>query len=104
MKIENQTGSNGKTTLMRAVERVAGNFLVYTERDFLYETGFANPNGASANLLSYVGKLIAYFDEPSCGSGPGAKRLDVRRIKDLVSGDSRIRGRNLQSSNIIEFV
>jgi phage/plasmid-associated DNA primase len=95
--MDERDGSNGKTTLMRAVEHVFGAFHAFTERDFLYESAFANPNGASANLLAYCNKRLAFFDEPD-----GEKRLDLRRIKDLVSGQGRIRGRQLHSSDILD--
>ena len=60
----------------------------------------ANPNAAAANFLSYIGKRLAFFDEPS--SNEGTKRIDIRRLKDLSSGDSRIRGRMLHSNDVVE--
>jgi phage/plasmid-associated DNA primase len=88
-------GSSGKTTLMRAVESVFGNLHAHAERDFLYEETHACPCGANANFLAYIGKRIAFFDEPS-------KRLDLLRIKDLTSGDACITGRRLHSNDVVE--
>jgi phage/plasmid-associated DNA primase len=85
-------GNNGKTTHMRFTESTFGKLTAIAERDFLYESGHVNPNGAAANLLAFIDKRLTFFDEPDAG-----KRLDIRRLKDLTSGDSRIRGRGLQS-------
>ena len=93
-------GSNGKTTVMRAVESVFGDYRALTERDFLYQCGFANPNGAAANFLSYSGKRLAFFDEPDKDSPQ--RPFDVRRIKDLTSGDAYIRGRWLNKNDVLE--
>jgi hypothetical protein len=48
---------------------------------------------------TFVDKRLAFFDEPS--KDDGTKRLDIRRIKDLSSGDARIRGRALQA-NVVQ--
>ena len=93
-------GSNGKTTVMRAIEAVFGNYHAHAERDFLYESSSNNANGAAANFLAYSGKKLAFFDEPSADEG--YKRLDMRRLKDLSSGDAHIRGRYLMSNDVLE--
>ncbi|PNH02121.1 putative helicase [Tetrabaena socialis] len=98
---DERDGSNGKTTLMRAVESVFGAYSALTERDFLYECT-TSANAAAANFLSYIGKRLAFFDEPSSSDGALSKRLDIRRLKDLTSGDSRIRGRMLHSNDIVD--
>ena len=98
---DERDGSSGKTTMLRGAESVFGNMHAIAERDFLYESGYANANGASANFLSYAGKRIAFFDEPD--DAESRKRLDIRRIKDLTSGDSRIRGRLMHDNEMREF-
>ena len=98
---DERDGSTGKTTMMRAIESVFGDMHAIAERDFLYESGFANANGASANFLSYAGKRLAFFDEPD--DAESRKRLDIRRIKDLTSGDSRIRGRLMHDNEMREY-
>lgn len=95
-----RAGDNGKSTMMRAVEAAFGAYHALSERDFLYES-FANPNAPAANFLAYEGKRIAFFDEP-CKNGP-MKRLDIRRIKDLTSGDAYIRGRTLNDPTMQEW-
>jgi phage/plasmid-associated DNA primase len=96
---DDRDGNNGKTTLMRAVEAVFGSLKAPTEREFLYESTMVNSNGAAANFLSYIGKRLAFFDEPPASS---SQRLDGKKLKDLTSGDARIRGRNLHESEVIE--
>ena len=97
---DERAGSNGKTTVMRAVESVFGLFTARAERDFLYETSNVNPNGAAANLLAFIDKRLAFFDEPN--KDDGHHRMDIRKIKDLCSGDARIRGRALQANTVQE--
>ena len=100
--MDTSSGNNGKTTVMRALEAAFGRYKAKTERDFLYESSGTNPNGAAANLLDYAHKRLAFFDEPS--GADSRKRLDIRRIKDLVSGDARIRGRYLRANEMQEHV
>jgi hypothetical protein len=95
---DERDGSNGKTTLMRAVEAVFGSFTAATERSFLYSTTINNPNGHAANFLSYADKRLAFFDEPEPNM-----RLDMRKLKDLSSGDARIRGRGFHEGQVVDL-
>jgi hypothetical protein len=94
--VDERDGANGKTTMMRAVESVFGIFAANAERSFLYSSTLNNPNGHSANLLAFVNTRLAFFDEPEPNN-----RLDMRKLKDLSSGDARIRGRNFQDATVV---
>ena len=96
---DERDGDNGKTTLMRAVEAVVGAYAAAGNRDFLYMSANAQPEGHSANLLSFAGKRLAFYDEPDSD-----KKLDARKIKDLSSGDARIRGREINAGRIANDV
>ena len=98
MLVDDAGGSNGKTTLMRLVEHVFGRFKAPAERSFLHVDTGNNTNGAAANLLAYRNKRLAFFDEPDKD-----KKLDVRRLKDLCSGASVQRGRQLHCRDVEEF-
>ena len=95
---DERDGSNGKTTLMRTVEAVFGRYTSAAPRDFLYTSHNAQPEGHSATTLSFAGKRLAFFDEPDAD-----KKLDTRKIKDLTSGDARIRGRVFNSAEVVDF-
>ena len=88
---DDRDGSNGKSTLMRGVELVAGRFKANTERDFLYQSTSSTNTGSNPNLMEYFGKKLAFFDEPSANNY--AKRLDLERIKDLTSGVALVSAR-----------
>ena len=95
---DERDGSNGKTTLMRTVEAVFGRYTSAAPRDFLYSNRNAQPEGHSATTLSFAGKRLAFFDEPDAD-----KKLDARKIKDLTSGDARIRGRVFNSAEVVDL-
>jgi hypothetical protein len=97
--VDERDGANGKTTMMRAVEAVFGFLAANSERSFLYSSTLNNPNGHSANLLAFVNTRLAFFDEPEPNN-----RLDMRKLKDLSSGDARIRGRNFQDAKVVNEV
>jgi phage/plasmid-associated DNA primase len=88
---DERDGNNGKTTLMRGTERAFGVLKAKTERDFLYESSQTSNSSACPNLLEYIGKKIACFDEPS--SDGGHKRMDLQKIKELTSGEAFITAR-----------
>lgn len=94
---DERDGSNGKTTLMRAVEAAFGIYTAPAERSFIYEDSGNAPNGHAANFLAYAGKRLAFFDEPE-----PKMRLAMRKIKELASGDARIRGREISSANVVD--
>jgi hypothetical protein len=93
---DERDGSNGKTTIMRAVEALFGAWTAPAEREFPHAASSNAHNGHAANLLSYRGKRLAFFDEPESG-----QKLDMSKIKDLSSGDARIRGRGFQSAEVV---
>jgi phage/plasmid-associated DNA primase len=95
---DDRDGSNGKTTLMRAFEKVFGRFAAPTQRDFLYQSSHADAKSQDSNLLSYHGARLAYFDEPDTD-----RKLDVRRLKDLTSGDSRQSARGCHQGDVQSF-
>jgi phage/plasmid-associated DNA primase len=95
---DERDGSNGKTTLMRAVEAVFGRYTAPAERSFLYEDSSNSANGHAANLLAYAGKRLAFFDEPEPN-----RRFAMRKIKELASGDARIRGREFGSAGVVDL-
>jgi hypothetical protein len=88
---DERDGNNGKTTLMRGTERAFGVLKAKTERDFLYESSHTSNSSACPNMLEYVGKKLACFDEPS--SDGGHKRMDLQKIKELTSGEAFITAR-----------
>ena len=95
---DERDGSNGKTTLMRAVESVFGRLAAATQRSFLKANTSNDPNQHAANLLAYKGARLAFFDEPDKNA-----KLDIRRIKDLSSGASRQSGRACGGKEVVEF-
>ncbi|PNH01530.1 putative helicase [Tetrabaena socialis] len=95
---DERDGSNGKTTLMRAVKDVFGRLAAATQRSFLNISTSNDPNQHAANLLAYKGARLAFFDEPDKDA-----KLDIRRIKDLSSGASRQSGRACGGKEVEEF-
>ena len=67
----------------RKTEQAFGALKAKTERDFLYVSSQTSNSSASPNLLEYVGRRLACFDEPS--SDGGHKRMDLQKIKELTS-------------------
>ncbi len=95
---DERDGSNGKTTVMRAMEHAFGAYAAKTQREFLYAATSVDPKGHNSNLLAYKGARLAFWDEPD----PDMK-LDVRRFKDLTSGQSRQSGRQCGAPTVEEF-
>lgn len=94
---DERDGYNGKTSVMRAVEDVFGDFAAPAPRGFLSQATHHDPNAHSANLLACKGARLAFFDEP------GGEKIDLPRLKDLTSGESRQSGRACGSGAVERF-
>ena len=89
--------SSGKSTLMAALHTVFGSYRALAEHDFLYKQDHAQHAAPNAKLLAFKGKRLACFDGPV-----NLQLLDISKIKDLTSGDARIRGRAPHSNVVID--
>lgn len=88
-------GNNGKSCLLMFVTMTFGALAAPTQSNFLYVSSHNDPNGHSANDLSYVGKRLAAFDETDA-----TKKLDVRKIKALVNEFGVINGREAHKNKV----
>lgn len=78
----NIRGSNGKTTLIKALSSVFGNFSYTVKPDFLYENQNVNSEGATPALMGMKGKRFISYSEPKV-----QKKLEASVIKSLTGGD-----------------
>jgi len=84
-------GRNGKSILMRVMERLLGDYSKKISVEMLMKTGPKQQGSPSPEILQLQGRRFVYANETTEG-----QRLDDARIKDLTGGDT-LSGRALYS-------
>jgi hypothetical protein len=88
---DGRDGSSGKTTIMRVLEKVFGEYKSIADLYFISES--SNPNRVVPSLLAYSGKRLAFFDEPYTNYSRSRRRIDLDYLEYLTSGDAYIYGK-----------
>lgn len=92
-------GNNGKSVIFDWVSHVLGGFAAPVPVEMIYYDRFGkDPDKPSPQKLALRNLRMAIMSEPESG-----KRLSTGKTKDLTSGTDKIKARNLNEKQLIEF-
>ncbi len=91
------SGRNGKSILMRVVEKLLGEYSKKISVEMLMKTGPKQQGSPSPEILQLQGRRFIYANETTEG-----QRMDDARIKDMTGGDT-LSGRALNKNNYVSF-
>ena len=90
-------GRNGKSILMRVIEKLLGEYAKKISTDMLMKSGPKQQGSPSPEVLQLQGKRFVYANETTEG-----QRMDDAKIKDMTGGDT-LTGRALHSNYFVSF-
>ena len=95
---DQRKGNNGKSTVLRLLEKTLGGLALANQSKFLYVGANEGANSHSSGDLSFKGKRLGVFDETN-----RKRQLDVEKIKRCTGGGLTLSVRAANAAEVVEF-